>query len=131
MDEDDLSGARPTFESADKAAARIRDLTGPANRLGEQMAAQRASMDAAMESVWAVKRAENQTEGQRIDREKRALELTEQLADAQNELSRTQADLLEVQRAQVEDARHDRRIQYAVLAVAVLTLAVTVVMIFA
>ena len=59
-------------------------------------------------------------ERQRIEREVRALELQGQIAD-------TQRAMLELQIRQGADARQDRRIQYAVLVIAVLGISATIV----
>lgn len=60
----------------------------------------------------------------KLEREKRALDLSAEILDHQRQLVEMQSALLELQQQQSAEARVDRRIQYVVLIVAVLALAI-------
>lgn len=87
---------------------------------------QRVTAEALNASIQEAQDRRWQAEDERVEREKLSLQLTEQLATAQRDLVQSQSRLLQIQRDQANESRRDRRIQYAILSVAVVALVVAI-----
>jgi hypothetical protein len=126
----DILRATEKARRASAAAEQILGFTEPARRATEQVLRQQEAHRASMDLLLDIGKSERLAAQERIDREKRSVELTERLLDAQVAMSQSQAALVELERLRTDQARHDRRIQYAVLVLSALALIVGFIALF-